>query len=145
VKKMFRSPAMGVPIEVHYSAQNEFALYFRSETGEFINNFCDGITTQLSKGNKVKVVVWIENNGDYSSLPIELISHESFHVVCKLRRIMYGVDEKSLIVGEQSEEDWAYAYGTIVAKICKIIQDYQIKASKENHVSNEISATTETQ
>jgi hypothetical protein len=139
MKTTIKAPVIHMPIELHYCDFYTFKDYFEKQTGNpFDMAQCDGAVSTFIKGRNVKIVVWIEDDGDHDWVPIMLIAHESFHIVCKLRREMYALDEDDdLIIGAQSEEDWAYIYGEIVGKISTTIDKWM------RHAKKEINATTE--
>lgn len=125
MKTTFNSPIIGVPIEIHYSSQEEFGSYYYAQSGDTLEeSSINGMTSTFVKGDKTKIVVWIKDDYDRSAYPLRTIAHESFHIVCKIRREMYALDSKeNLIIGPQSEEDWAYMMGIITYKITDIISN----------------------
>jgi len=134
MRKTFYSPIISLPIELHYCSHEKFATYYKNQTGEsFEESNINGMTATFVKGDKTKIVVWIKDDYDRSKYPIRTIAHESFHVACKVRREIYALDsKKDLIVGPQSEEDWAYIVGNITYKIADIIANVGQKEKRRD-------------
>lgn len=136
MKTTFNSPIINIPIEIHYSSFEEFSKYYLSQTGRaFEGETNNGLAVTFTKDYKEKIVVWIKEKED--EYVIETVAHETFHIVCKLRRMMYDLEyNDNLTVCSQNEEDWAYMYGEIFYNIHRMIDSW----SKEPKIKRELNA-----
>jgi hypothetical protein len=132
MKTTFNSPIIGVPIEIHYDTFDNFEKYWKSQTSSPIEKGLSGFCCILEKEDKSKILMWFRNTNaiDDDKYLMDTIAHESFHAVCKIRRMMYSLGQDNsdeLIIVRQNEEDWAYLFGEIVFNISRVVSDWSMQ------------------